>query len=150
MTPAEAAALLTVAAAFDNRKPDPDAAKAWSIALGDLPFTDCRDAIVAHYQRTTDWLMPAHVIGAVKKVRRDRLEDAPPMTPPPGLDPVQTNAWLGWARGEVAAGRTVDCDAAYGELKTRHLPDLRELLPAPVAHPEAPCHTDPATTQEQQ
>jgi hypothetical protein len=131
MTPAEAAALLTVAAAFDNRKPDPDAAKAWSVSLGDLPFVDCRDAIVAHYQATTDWVMPAHVIGAVRKIRRDRLEDAPPLTPPPGLDPVETNAWLGQARARIAAGETIDCDAPYGELKTRYLPDMRALMPTP-------------------
>jgi hypothetical protein len=131
----EASALLTVAAAFDNRKPDPDAAKAWSIALGDLPFTDCRDAIVAHYQRTTDWLMPAHVIGSVRKVRRDRLEDAPPLTPPPGLDVPQTLAWTRDARARIAAGEHVDCDQAYGELKQRYLPELRALMPTPEETP---------------
>jgi hypothetical protein len=135
MTPTEAAALLTIAAAYDNRKADEDTAKAWSVALGDLPFIDCRDAIVAHYQRTTDWLMPAHVIGAVRKIRRDRLEDAPPMTPPPGLDVVQTLAWTRDARARIAAGETVDCDQAYGELKQRYLPELRALMPTPEETP---------------
>ena len=32
MTPAQAAALLTIAASFDNRKPDADQAKAWAMA----------------------------------------------------------------------------------------------------------------------
>lgn len=131
MTPAEAATLLTIAAAFDNRKPDPDAAKAWSVALGHLPFLDCRDAVIAHYRKTNDWLMPSHVIAAVKTVRASRLEDAPPLTPPPGLDPLETCDWLRAARRHIADGGTVDSDAAYGELKTRHLPDLRALLPAP-------------------
>jgi hypothetical protein len=135
MTPAEASALLTVAAAFDNRKPDPDAAKAWSIALGDLPFVDCRDAIVAHYQRTTDWLMPAHVIGAVRKVRQNRLEDAPVLTPPPGLTVAEYLTWLKGARARIAAGETIDCDAAYGELKQRYLPELRALMPKPEETP---------------
>jgi hypothetical protein len=114
VTPTEAAALLTVAAAFDNRKPDADAAKAWSIALGDLPFFDCRDAVVAHYRKTDDW-----------------LEDAPALTPPPGLDPIETIEWLKGARARIAAGETVDCDAAYGELKQRYLPELRALMPKP-------------------
>lgn len=132
MTPAEAATLLTVAAAFDNRKPDPDAAKAWSVALGDLPFVDCRDAIVAHYRQTSDWLMPSHVIAAVRKVRDKRIADQEDkLTPPPGLDPVETCAWLHEARRRIADGGLVDCDAAYGELKDRHLPDMRTLLPAP-------------------
>jgi hypothetical protein len=133
MTPTEAAALLTVAAAFDNRKPDADAAKAWSITLGDLPFFDCRDAIVAHYQKTDIWLMPSHIIAAVRKIRRDRLEDAPALTPPPGLDPIETIEWLKGARARIAAGETVDCDAAYGELKQRYLPELRALMPKPPA-----------------
>jgi hypothetical protein len=129
VTPAEAAALLGVAAAFDRRKADDDTAKAWSIALGNLPFVDCRDAIVQHYRATDAWLMPSHIIAAVRKIRRDRLEDAPALTPPPGLDPIETIEWLKGARARIAAGETVDCDAAYGELKQRYLPELRALMP---------------------
>jgi hypothetical protein len=132
VTPAEAAALLGVAAAFDRRKADDDTAKAWSIALGNLPFVDCRDAIVQHYRATDAWLMPSHIIAAVRKIRRDRLEDAPALTPPPGLDPIETIEWLKGARARIAAGETVDCDAAYGELKQRYLPELRALMPRPT------------------
>jgi hypothetical protein len=131
VTPTEAAALLGAAAAFDRRKADDDTAKAWSIALGNLPFVDCRDAIVQHYRKTDDWLMPSHIITAVRKIRRDRLEDAPTLTPPPGLDPIETIEWLKGARARIAAGEVVDCDAAYGELKKRHLPELRALMPKP-------------------
>jgi hypothetical protein len=131
MTPTEAGMLLTVAAAFDNRKPDKDAAMAWGLALGDLPFVDCRDAIVAHYSTSSEWLMPAMVSRAVRKVRRDRLEDHPPLTPPPDLTPLETNAWLKDARRRVADGEHVDCDQAYGVLKPRVLSDLKALMPAP-------------------
>jgi hypothetical protein len=138
--PTEAAALLTVAAAFDNRKPDADAAQAWAMALDDLPFADCRDAIVAHYRKTADWLMPAHVITAVRAVRTSRLEDAPVLTPPPGPEGesdaemvARQLVWLKEARRRIANGEVVDCDAGYDELKPRHLPDLRLLLPAPAA-----------------
>jgi hypothetical protein len=135
MTPGEATALLAVAAAFDNRKPDADAATAWSIALGNLPYVDCRDAIVQHYRKTTDWLMPAHIIATVGKVRRDRLEDAPALTPPPGLNVAEYLTWLKGARARIAAGETIDCDAAYGELKQRYLPELRALMPKPEETP---------------
>lgn len=136
MTPAEAGALLTVAAAFDNRKPDADAAKAWSIALDGLRFEDCRDAIVAHYRASSEWLMPTKVIAEVKKIRAKRIEEHPPLTPPPGPDgeamsPIETNRWLREARWRIGNGETVDSDAAYGELKPRHLPDLRALARKP-------------------
>lgn len=130
MTPAEAQMLLGIAASFDNRKPSEEAAIAWSHALGELPFADCRDAVVAHYRRSTDWIMPGHIITAVKQVRAKRIEDHPPLTPPPDLDPIETTAWLRGARRRIADGEVVDCDAAYGELTTRHLPDLRALMPA--------------------
>lgn len=129
MTPAEAAALLAIAAAYDNRKPDPDAAKAWSVALAGLRFEDCRDAIVAHYRTSTDWMMPGHVIAAVKRTRAARLAAAPPLTPPPDLTPLETVAWLRAARRTIANGEPLE--DTYGELKPRHLPDLRAIVAAP-------------------
>ena len=130
MNPAEAQALLTVAAAFDNRKPDADAAKAWSVALDGMRFEDCRDAIVAHYRGSSEWLMPAKVITEVKRIRAKRIEDHPPLTPPAGLDPVATNRWIREQRWRIGNGEVLE-DDARGELKTRHLPDIRELMPKP-------------------
>lgn len=127
MTPAEAQMLLAIAASADNRKPSKEAATLWSHALGDLPFIDCRDAVVAHYTRTTDWLMPAHVITEVRKIRAKRLEEHPPLTPPADLDPIETLAWLKAARRRVADGELVVDETR--ELKPRHLPDLKALMP---------------------
>ena len=104
MTPAQAQALLTVAAAYDNRKPDPDAAMAWSLALDGYGFEDCRDAIVAHYRTTRDWIMPSDVTTAVKRTRGSRIENAPPPSPPPGLDPNRTGDYA------QLAGRRAACD----------------------------------------
>ena len=131
MNTQEAAALLSVAAAFDNRKPDPDAATAWAVALGNIKFTDARDVIVAHYRASNEWLMPNHVIAAVKRLRNKRIAEAGDLIPPPDLTPLETVAWLGEARRRIGDGETVDQVTAYGELRTRHLPDLRSLLPAP-------------------
>ena len=128
MTPQQAAALLTVAAAFDNRKPDPDAAKAWSVALDGIRFEDARDAIVTHYRGSSEWLMPAKVIAEVKRIRAKRIADHPQPVPPAELDPVQTNAWLKEARRRIGDGETVP-DADRGQLRARHLPDLRALMP---------------------
>lgn len=129
MTPKEAAALLTIASAYDNRKPDADAAQAWALALDGLRFIDCRAVIVAHYQRSGDWLMPHHVITEVRRLRDKRIAEAGDLTPPPDLTPVETVAWLKDAKRRIGDGETVTVD--YGELKERHLPDLRRLMPAP-------------------
>ncbi|MGZ4519746.1 MAG: hypothetical protein ACXVGA_03710, partial [Mycobacteriaceae bacterium] len=67
MTPAEAQTLLGIAASFDNRKPSEEAAIAWSHALNGFRFVDCRDAIVAHYRVSSEWLMPAKVVAEVKR-----------------------------------------------------------------------------------
>jgi hypothetical protein len=133
MTPAEAAALLAVAAAFDNRKPDADAAQAWSVALDGYRFSDCRDVIVSHYRKANDWLMPNHVITEVKRLREKRLHVAGDPTPPSNMTPLETIAWLRDARRSIADGEPVTVD--YGELRERHLPDSRLLLPTPSAHP---------------
>ena len=135
MTPQEAAALLTVAAAFDNRKPDPDAAQAWALALGDLPFTDCRDAIVAHYRKTTEWLMPAHVLELVKRVRDKRIADHEgALTPPPHAREGDAHRdWLREAKRRLGDGEPVEAIAwTDPDAIERHLPDLRQLMPTPI------------------
>jgi hypothetical protein len=87
MKPTEAAALLTIAAAYDNRKPDADQAKAWAMALDGLRFEDCREVIVAHYRKSRDWLMPSDVVGGVMRLRAKRIDDYGPIEAPPGIDP---------------------------------------------------------------
>lgn len=135
MNTQEAAALLAVAAAFDNRKPDPDAATAWSLALDGLRFIDCRDAIVAHYRTSSDWLMPQKVISEVKRIRGKRIADAGDLTPPPDLTPLETIAWLKDARRRIGDGDSLADH--YGELTKRHLPDLRLALPSPAVDLDA-------------
>ena len=127
MKPTEAAALLTICAAYDNRKPDPDAAKAWAMALDGLRFEDCRDAVVQHYRVSREWIMPADVIAAVKKVRGGRIEDVA-LSPPPGLDPDRTGdyaQWLEVTRRQVANGEPVT-NPEYPA--TRHIGELRTVL----------------------
>lgn len=131
MTPAEAQVLLGMASAYDNRKPDPDAAKAWAAALDDLRFDDCRLALIEHYKTSKEWLMPAMVRQAVKRLRDKRIDEHPVLTPPPDLDPIQTQQWIKDTKRRIGDGEVIDCDAEYGELKPRHLPDLRALMPKP-------------------
>jgi hypothetical protein len=104
MKATEAAALLTIAAAFDNRKPDADQAKAWALALDGFRFEDCREAIVAHYRTSREWMMPADVIGGVKRLRAKRISEFGTLPdPPPELDPDDTRALAAWMRQTRAA-----------------------------------------------
>lgn len=137
MSPAEAAALLAIAAAFDNRKPDADAATAWALALDGWRFEDCREAVVAHYRATNEWIMPSDVIGAVKNIRRERLLNYGPIEPPPSLDPDDDRAYFQWLRDAqtaIADGQPLPDAADYPQLHRRTMPDMSELLPriAPV------------------
>lgn len=104
MKPTEAAALLTIAAAFDNRKPDADAAKAWALALADYRFEDAREAVVAHYREGTDWIMPSHVVTRVKRIRAKRLAEYGEPDVPSGLEEAEYRAYLRDARRAIADG----------------------------------------------
>jgi hypothetical protein len=129
----EAAALLGIAAAFDNRKPDADAAKAWSVALDGFRFEDCRDVIVAHYRGSSDWLMPSHIIAGVKRIRAKRIADVGDLTPPdfnPAGDPLlelsalaRERAWFADMRRRIGDGEQVVTDAR-GITQARNMPDL--------------------------
>jgi hypothetical protein len=68
--------LLTLAASYDRRKVGESDVAAWGLAIGDLPFADTREAVIAHYRESTDWIMPAHVRQRVREVRAKRLKAA--------------------------------------------------------------------------
>lgn len=70
----EAHDLLTIAAAYDGRKPSEAADRAWASALTHLGagFEDARQAIIEHYAETTDWIMPAHVGRRADAIKRNR------------------------------------------------------------------------------
>lgn len=146
MTPAEAQTLLGIAASFDNRKPSEEAAIAWSHALAGLRFVDCRDAVVAHYRASSEWLMPQRVISEVKRIRSKRIAEAGDPTPPPDLTPLETIAWLAETRRRIGDGEPVDWLAAYGELTPRHMPDLLRALPSPDNEARMTTRTDAETT----
>lgn len=86
MNATEISALLTVCASFDQRKPNPETVPAWLAALGDLDFLPCRDAVVAHYQESREWIMPADIRGRVRRarataIRNDEALELPPHDP---------------------------------------------------------------------
>lgn len=134
MKPAEAAALLAVAAAFDNRKPDADAATAWALALDGRRFEDCRDAIVAYYRKSREWVMPSDMLEGVSAIRNGRISafwrasGHVYLLPPAHLadDPAGEQRWSAEMLRRIADGEVIDPDQIddRGELKPRDVASL--------------------------
>lgn len=77
MTPADAAELLTLCAAFDRRTVGEADARAWAAALNAVPLDDdARAAVARHYAETDRWITPAHVIRQRAAIRADRIQRA--------------------------------------------------------------------------
>lgn len=77
MTPADAAELLTLCAAFDRRTVGEADARAWAAALHAIPLDDdARAAVARHYAETDRWITPAHVLQQRARIRADRLDRA--------------------------------------------------------------------------
>ncbi|MFF8997105.1 hypothetical protein ACF1GW_30775 [Streptomyces achromogenes] len=101
MTPAEIAALLSFAAAFDRRTLGEADVLAWHTVLGDVTFDAAKAAVTAHYAVETRWIMPADIRQHVLKTRADTAADIQgPGLPPeiPDADPDDVPAYLAAVR----------------------------------------------------
>lgn len=140
MTPREAVQLTGyIQAHFPSQPINEFTPDALGELLAEYPMSDCRAAVLTISRRATgdrtQWCSPSDVAAEVKRIRAKRLNDHPEPTPPPDLTPIETIGWLKDARRRIADGELIDCDAAYGELKPRHLPDMRVLVSAPETAP---------------
>ena len=142
MKPAEAQVLLSMASAFDNRKPDEYTARAWAAALDGLRLEDCQEALIEHYKTSTDYLMPVMIRTAVKRIRSKRIAEAGDLTPPPGLDVDETREWLREARRRIGDGETY----TPPPLPPPNPQRLRELIAS--AHPD-PAHVAGSSASEE-
>lgn len=64
--------LLTLAAKYDNRRFDDATVMAWQEVLADLPFDDCRTAVVSHFATSAEYLMPVHIVHGATEIDRGR------------------------------------------------------------------------------
>lgn len=118
MTPMEAVALCRFTAAccpsqkFDELTPD-----AWGLLLEDIRFVDAKDAVTT-VARKQPWVSPAEIIAEVKRMRRKRIDEFGPITPPADLDPDDVGAYREWWANVQKA-------IADGDLKPQEL-DLPE------------------------
>lgn len=130
MMPSEVSLVLATAAAFDRREVGDIDVSAWHAAfaaggLPDLTVEDARTAIVAHYAKTRQWIMPSDVIGFCKLIRSERLTAAGDIHALVQADPNDARAYRSEfvrLHADVAAGRR----DATGQLvdAPRHLEGL--------------------------
>lgn len=72
MNLAETHDLLTLIAAYDNRRFDDATVLAWHPILASATFEDCRTAVTRHFATSTEYLMPAHVNRGAIEIRNRR------------------------------------------------------------------------------
>lgn len=73
----DAAHVLAVCAAYDNRQPSQAAAMAWAADLGDITREEAVQGVRDHYrERPDEWIKPGHVIAIVKRFRRTGLDQS--------------------------------------------------------------------------
>ena len=106
MTTDEVIDLLTFMASFDRRTVGQADVAAWKLAVGDLPFADAQEAVLAHYRESRDWAMPVDIRDRVKAMRGERLKSVPMSDPPDEVadDPAAYQAWLLAERKRIADG----------------------------------------------
>lgn len=134
MNATEAAMLCRFAkAACPQQKIDEYTPDVWLDLLGDLRFDDAKTALLAVAAKQP-FVAPAEIRAEVRRIRSKRIADAEASIVPPAeladRPTADTCAWLAAEKRRIGDGELVDPDA-YGELKPRYLPDVRELLPAP-------------------
>jgi hypothetical protein len=72
MNEPEAFKLLTLASARDGRKVSPSVAKVWAGDLARVDLDVAVEAATLHYQESSEWLMPSHVIRNARRVLEAR------------------------------------------------------------------------------
>lgn len=150
MTPQEIINLLSIAAAFDNRKPGESTVHAWtdSATRARWTFDEAAEAIKDYYATTSDekpWVMPSHITARIRAVREDRAlrMTTKELAAPP--DPRVVAAIDQVARRmaipaqfrpsdsvQILTVRCPHCDAAPGSQCTRPAPGgARDTAPHP-------------------
>lgn len=81
MKKSEVLKLLTIASAFDNRRPTDEQVDAWHAVIGDLEFGLAEVAIKNHFQTSDRWLMPVHIVDGVAAIKSAHKWDIPRLRP---------------------------------------------------------------------
>jgi hypothetical protein len=126
MTRGEIAYVLALCAAYDRRTIGQADVEAWSRVIGDLRLVDVRDAIVTHYTRSNDFVMPSDLRTEVRRIRDERLDRTQMPTPPPDMTPAETILWQRDVVRLIADGQW---EPVAIEVGTRPMPNIDDVFP---------------------
>lgn len=85
--------------AGDNRTVDSVTLAHFQQTVGQLEYQDAIEAVVTHFKESTAYLMPAHIIAIVRRIREERalrspaVEDGKTAYPRPINDDAMSAAW---------------------------------------------------------
>lgn len=109
MTREEVGHILTKAAMIDNRAVTPALIQAWHELIGDIDYADAMAALNYHRANSTEYLVPAHIIAGVRRIRADRIERAITAAPPAAIadDAAAARRWMDQQIAAIADGRHI-------------------------------------------
>lgn len=111
---------------FDAYTPD-----AWAEILKDYRLEDAREALFV-VARKQPWVAPAEIIAEVKKIRRKRIDEYGPITPPADLDPDDVPAYRQWWRDVQRAIADGDLQPKELELPKRDMSQMPRVFKRPA------------------
>ena len=84
--------------ALDQYTPD-----AWALILRHIDYNDAKQAVIDIASQPLEpgksrYIEPGHIIGGVRRIRSQRIDDYGPVSPPAGLD---TAGYMDWLRETV-------------------------------------------------
>ena len=74
MNTEELTTLLARIQVLDNRQVDELTIQAWAPLMADVNYLDAVQAVNLHFQRSGEYLKPAHVVAGVRSIRNDAHE----------------------------------------------------------------------------
>lgn len=80
MKKSEVLKILTIASAFDSRRPTDEQIEAWFSVIGDLPFPEAEIAVREHFRTSREYFMPVHVIDGVRAQLTEQAWEPPALT----------------------------------------------------------------------
>lgn len=117
----ETGILLREVQKFDNRTVTDDVTVAWHQVLAGVSLPDAMAAHLIFRQESTDYLMPAHLLAIVRRIRSERLERSVTVAPDTD-DPELYRRHLAAQRRAIGDGRLVNRQLGAGRAGTQ-LPD---------------------------
>ena len=90
--------------ALDQYTPD-----AWALILRHIDYNDAKQAVIDIAYRPLEpgksrYIEPGHIIGGVRRIRSQRIEDYGPVDPPAELDTAGYMDWLRETRHQIGSG----------------------------------------------